>query len=223
MIQPAETDVIIVGAGPVALFAVFELGLFDMRCHLIDALSRPGGQCGALYPDKPIYDIPGLPSVLAQGLVDRLLEQIAPFRPTFSFNQTATTLERAEGGRSHVTTDKGLVVSGKVIVIASGGGSLRSRRSRGPMTRLDPIASWGLRLNEGLVAVDTKKFETSTRGIFAIGDVNAYPGKLKLILSGFHEAALMTQAARDIVNPGRAAPIQYTSSSTSLRRKLGLA
>lgn len=335
-----KSDVLIVGAGPVGLFAVFELGLLDLKCHLIDILDRPGGQCAELYPEKPIYDIPGWPSISAQGLVDKLMEQIAPFQPSFSFNRMVTGLERLADGSFRLTTDENEVFEAKVVVIAAGGGSfqpkrppipgieayegasvfysvrrmedfrghdlvivgggdsaldwtlnlqpvarsvtlvhrrpefraapdsvnkmyamqemkqlefqvgqvtglageggqLHSARISGPegeieiactrmlpffglTMKLGPIADWGLNLNENLVPVDTEKFETSSPGIFAIGDINTYPGKLKLILSGFHEAALMAQAAKRIVDPGERVVFQYTTSSTSLQKKLGV-
>lgn len=338
---PEKTDVLIIGAGPVGLFAVFELGLFDMKCHLIDILDRPGGQCAELYPEKPIYDIPGYPSISAQGLVDRLMEQIAPFHPKFTFNRMVTSLERLDDGGFRVTTDEDEVFEAKVVVIAAGGGSfqpkrppipaiedyegesvfysvrrmedfrdhdllivgggdsaldwtlnlrpvakhvtlvhrrpefraapdsvnkmyalqemkklefhvgqvtalsgedgmLRSATIKGPegefdvactrllpffglTMKLGPIAEWGLNLHENLIPVDTEKFQTSVPGIFAIGDINWYPGKLKLILSGFHEAALMAQAAKRIVSPGERIVFQYTTSSTSLQKKLGVA
>jgi thioredoxin reductase (NADPH) len=341
MQEPTRTDVLIIGAGPVGLFAVFELGLFDMKCHLIDILDRPGGQCAELYPEKPIYDIPGWPRITAQGLVDRLMEQISPFKPTFTFNRMVTALERLNDGVFRVTTDENEIFEAKVVVIAAGGGSFQPKRPpipgienfesesvfysvrrmeefRGhdvvivgggdsaldwtlnlqpvaksvtlvhrrpefraapdsvnkmfamqemkqlefligqvtglkgegtrlshatikgpegesdvPCTRLlpffgltmklGPIAAWGLHLNENLIPVDTEKFETSVPGIFAIGDINTYPGKLKLILSGFHEAALMSQAAKRIVSPGERVVFQYTTSSTSLQKKLGVA
>ena len=340
MSEAIKTDVVIVGAGPVGLFAVFELGLFDMKCQLIDILDRPGGQCAELYPEKPIYDIPGLPSVSAQGLVDRLMEQIAPFKAQFTFNRMITALERLEDGTFRLTTDENEVFEAKVVVIAAGGGSFQPKRPpipgveafegtsvfysvrrmedfRGedllivgggdsaldwtvnlqpvarrvtlvhrrpefraapdsvnkmfalqelgqldfqlgqvtelkgrdgklasavvkgpdgdveiPCTRLlpffgltmklGPISEWGLNLHENLIPVDTEKFQTSEPGIFAIGDINWYPGKLKLILSGFHEAALMAQAAKRIVSPGERIVFQYTTSSTSLQRKLGV-
>jgi thioredoxin reductase (NADPH) len=320
---------------------VFELGLFDMKCHLVDILDRPGGQCAELYPEKPIYDIPALPSVTAQGLVDRLMEQIAPFKPTFSFNRMVSSLEKLEDGDFRATTDENEVIEAKVVVIAAGGGSFQPKRppipgieafegtsvfysvrrmeefrghdlvivgggdsaldwtlnlqpvaksvtlvhrrpefraapdsvnkmyalqemrelefqvgqvtglagSGGQLTsatvkgpdgdvevactrmlpffgltmKLGPIADWGLNLHENLIPVDTEKFETSVPGIFAIGDINWYPGKLKLILSGFHEAALMAQAAKRIVSPGERIVFQYTTSSTSLQKKLGVA
>ena len=338
--ETTKTDVLIVGAGPVGLFSVFELGLLDLKCHLIDILDRPGGQCAELYPEKPIYDIPGWPSISAQGLVDKLLEQIAPFKPTFSYNRMVSSLERLDDGSFRITTDENESFEAKVVVIAAGGGSFQPKRPpipgieayedesvfysvrrmedfrghdlvivgggdsaldwtlnlqpvaksvtlihrrpefraapdsvnkmyamqemgklefqvgqvtgltgaggriasatvKGPQgeievpcsrmlpffgltMKLGPIAEWGLNLHENLIPVDTEKFQTSTPGIFAIGDINTYPGKLKLILSGFHEAALMAQAAKRIVNPGERVVFQYTTSSTSLQKKLGV-
>ncbi len=340
MASLTKTDVVIVGAGPVGLFAVFELGLLDLKCHLIDILDRPGGQCAELYPEKPIYDIPGWPKISAQGLVDKLMEQAAPFKPEFTFNRMVSSLERLEDGSFRLTTDEGEVLEAKVVVIAAGGGSFQPKRPpipgieayegksvfysvrrmeefRGhdlvivgggdsaldwtlnlqpianrvtlvhrrpefraspdsvnkmyamhemkhldfqvgqvtaltgkdgqlatatimgadgdievPCTRMLPffgltmklgsIAEWGLNLHENLIPVDTEKFETSVPGIFAIGDINTYPGKLKLILSGFHEAALMAQAAKRIVAPGERIVFQYTTSSTNLQKKLGV-
>jgi thioredoxin reductase (NADPH) len=341
MSTTTQTDVLIIGAGPVGLFAVFELGLFDMKCHLVDILDRPGGQCAELYPEKPIYDIPAWPKISAQGLVDQLMEQIAPFKPTFSFNRMVSSLERLEDGTFRATTDENEVIEAKVVVVAAGGGSFQPKRPpipgieafegtsvfysvrrmeefrghdlvivgggdsaldwtlnlqpvarsvtlvhrrpefraapdsvnkmyalqemkqleflvgqvsalagsdgqlssatvRGPegdvevactrmlpffglTMKLGPIADWGLNLHENLIPVDTEKFETSVPGIFAIGDINWYPGKLKLILSGFHEAALMAQAAKRVVSPGERIVFQYTTSSTSLQKKLGVA
>jgi thioredoxin reductase (NADPH) len=335
-----KTDVLIVGAGPVGLFAVFELGLMDMKAHLVDILDRPGGQCAELYPEKPIYDIPAWPSISGQGLVDQLMEQIAPFKPSFTFNRMIASLTRLPDGAFRAITDEGEAIEAKVVVIAAGGGSFQPKRPpipgieayegrsvfysvrrmedfrdqdlvivgggdsaldwtlnlqpiarsvtlvhrrpefraapdsvnkmyalqemkklefqvgqvtalRGgdgqlatatvkgpngdveiPCTRmlpffgltmkLGPIADWGLNLHENLIPVDTEKFETSEPGIFAIGDINWYPGKLKLILSGFHEAALMAQAAKRIVSPGERVVFQYTTSSTSLQKKLGV-
>ena len=340
MAAPNKTDVLIIGAGPVGLFAVFELGLLDLKCHLIDILDRPGGQCAELYPEKPIYDIPGWPSISAQGLVDKLMEQIAPFHPEFTYSRMVTALEPLEGGGFRVTTDESEVFEATVVVIAAGGGSfqpkrppipgieayeggsvhysvrrmedfrdhdlvivgggdsaldwtlnlqpiarsvtlvhrrpefraapdsvnkmfalqetgeldfrigqvtglggeggtLRSVSIKGPegtdeipctrllpffglTMKLGPIAEWGLNLHENLIPVDTEKFQTSVPGIFAIGDINTYPGKLKLILSGFHEGALMAQAAKRIVSPGERIVFQYTTSSTNLQKKLGV-
>ena len=334
------TDCVIIGAGPCGLFAVFELGLVDVSAHVIDILGKPGGQCAELYPEKPIYDIPGLPVVTGQELTDRLLEQIRPFNPVFHYGERIDELQRLDDGRFRVRTDAGATFVTKVVVIAAGGGSFTPKRPplegieayegksvfyavrrmddfrghdvvvvgggdsaldwtlnlqpiarslalvhrrdefrgaphsveamRGlvaagkislvigqvtglhgsdgalsavtlksasgevqhPTTRLlpffgltmklGPIADWGLNLHENLIPVDTAKFETSIPGVFAIGDINTYPGKLKLILSGFHEAALMAQAARQLVHPGRKMVFQYTTSSSSLQKKLGV-
>lgn len=338
--QPIETDALIIGAGPCGLFAVFELGLLDIKSHVIDILDRPGGQCAELYPEKPIYDVPGLPIVTGQELTDRLLEQIKPFDAQYSFSERVDTLARTADGRFRLTTDAGTEFLAKVVVIAAGGGSftpkrppldgiesyegssvfysvrrIESMRGRdvvvvgggdsaldwtlnlqpvansltlihrrddfraaphsvekmrslvaegkvrlllGQVTKLNgdgskldsvtvkttageeqiacnallpffgltmklgPIADWGLNLHENLVPVDTEKFQTSEPGIFAVGDINWYPGKLKLILSGFHEAALMAQAANKIIYPDKKVIFQYTTSSSSLQKKLGV-
>ena len=335
------TDVVVIGAGPVGLFAVFELGLLDLKCHVIDILDRPGGQCAELYPEKPIYDIPGFPVITGQGITDNLMTQIAPFAPEFHFNRMLTALVTQPDGSFRLTTDADEVFLAKVVVVAAGGGSFQPKRppvegieafegksvfysvrrmddfrdqdvvivgggdsaldwtlnlqpiarsltlvhrrdafkaapasvnsmkelvvagkinfllgqvgkvegadgqlerihfitdagdvsmpaSRllpffGLTMKLGPVADWGLALNDNLIAVDTEKFESSVPGIFAIGDINAYPGKLKLILSGFHEAALMAQAAKKVVSPGERIIFQYTTSSTKLQKKLGVA
>ena len=335
-----KTDVVIIGAGPVGLFAVFELGLLDVKCHVIDILDRPGGQCAELYPEKPIYDIPALPVVTGQQLTDQLMEQIEPFGAEYHFNEQVDTIEKIEDG-FRVGTDTGTQFECKVVVIAAGGGSftpkrpplpgieayegtsvfysvrkmeafkdkdvlivgggdsaldwtlnlqpvaksltLLHRRSEfraapasvqkmlelvdggdisfklgqvktlhgdnaqltgvtvkgadgstfehptevmlpffGLTMKLGPVANWGLNLDENLIPVDTEKFETSEKGIFAIGDINTYPGKLKLILSGFHESALMAQAAHRIIYPDKKLIFQYTTSSSSLQKKLGV-
>jgi thioredoxin reductase (NADPH) len=336
-----EADVLIIGAGPVGVFAVFELGLVDIKCHLVDILDKVGGQCAELYPEKPIYDIPGLPICTGQELTDRLMEQIKPFGATFHLGERIDDLKRAADGRFVLDTDQGKRFLAKAVVIAAGGGSFTPKRpplegieayegrsvhyavrrretlagedvlivgggdsaldwtlnlqpiarsltlvhrrddfrgaphsvakmrelvaagavrlmigqvaglkgengrlasatirtSQGtdeviPVTamlpffgltmKLGPIADWGLNLNENLIPVDTEKFETSSPGIFAVGDINWYPGKLKLILSGFHEAALMAQAVHKLVYPGKKLLFQYTTSSSSLQRKLGV-
>ena len=338
---PHKTDVIIIGAGPVGLFAVFELGLLDLKAHLIDILDRPGGQCAELYPEKPIYDIPGLPVVSGQELTDDLLKQIEPFGATYHFSQMAEQLSRTDGGLWRVTTNYDTVIEAPVVVIAAGGGSFVPKKppipgieeyedksvfysirhrgqfagkkilvagggdsaldwtinlqpiadsmalvhhrdgfraapasvnemktlveseamdlhiakikklngEKGQLTsvtvehkelgtydidcdvllpfygltmKLGPIANFGLNLKENLIPVDTEKFETSEPSIFAIGDINSYPGKLKLILSGFHEGALMSQAAKRIVHPDQKVIFQYTTSSSSLQKKLGV-
>src|ERR1700674_2577442 len=307
-----KTDAVIVGAGPVGLFAVFELGLVDIKPHVVDILDRPGGQCAELYPEKPIYDIPGLTVVSGQELTDRLMAQIKPFGAEFHFNQRVESIERLDHG-FRLTTDGGTKLECKILVIAAGGGSFTPKRPPLPgiehyegtsvfysvrkmenfkdrdvlivgggdsaldwtlnlqpvaksltllhrraefraapasvqkmldlvesgdisfeqptevmmpffglTMKLGPVADWGLDLQENLIPVDTAKFETSEPRIFAIGDINTYPGKLKLILSGFHEAALMAQAAHKYVYPDKKLIFQYTTSSSSLQKKLGV-
>ena len=335
-----ETDVIIIGAGPVGLFAVFELGLLNLRAHLVDNLDKIGGQCAELYPEKPIYDIPGRPRITGQELVDDLMEQARPFAPAFHLGQQADSLEKAEDGRWRLTTSLGTELLAPVVVIAAGAGSFVPRRpplpgieafegksvhyavrrmedfrnrrilvagggdsaldwtlnlqplaatmalvhrrdefraapdsvSRmralvadgaidlrigqiaalhgvdgwleavsvkgaegetlvecdtllpfyGLKMELGPLAGWGLNLDRNLISVDTEKFQTSVPGIFAIGDINTYPGKLKLILSGFHEAALMAQEAFRLVHPDEKLVFRYTTSSSDLHKKLGV-
>ena len=335
-----KTDAVIIGGGPVGLFAVFELGLVDVKAHVIDILDRPGGQCAELYPEKPIYDIPGLTIVTGQELTDKLMDQIKPFGAAFHFGQRVDSLERLDGGFK-LTTDIGTVFECKIVVIAAGGGSFTPKRpplpgieqyegtsvfysvrkmdhfkgkdvlivgggdsaldwtlnlapvaksltllhrrgefraapdsvrkmfelvEKGDVTfklgqvmelhgeggqlasvtvkapdgasfeqpvevmlpffgltmKLGPVGDWGLNLEENLIPVDTAKFETSETGIFAIGDINTYEGKLKLILSGFHEAALMAQQAHKYVHPDKKLIFQYTTSSSSLQKKLGV-
>jgi thioredoxin reductase (NADPH) len=335
-----DTDALVIGGGPCGLFAIFELGLLDIKAHVVDILDRPGGQCTELYPEKPIYDVPALPTVTGQELTDRLMEQIKPFGPQFHFGERIDTLKREADGRFRLTTDAGTAFLAKVVVIAAGGGSFTPKRpplagienyegksvfysvrkieqmrgrdvvivgggdsaldwtlnlapvaksltlvhrrdefraaphsvekmrklveeatvrlmigqvtelegSDGELSavqiktaggiervpcnamlpffgltmKLGPVAEWGLNLHENLINVDTERFETSEKGIFAIGDINWYPGKLKLILSGFHEAALMAQAAHRIVYPNKKLMFQYTTSSSSLQKKLGV-
>jgi thioredoxin reductase (NADPH) len=342
MSDPIKTDVLIIGAGPVGMFAVFELGLLDIKAHLVDILDKAGGQCAELYPEKPIYDIPAIPKISAQGLVDALMDQIKPFGPTFHLNEMVESIERIGEPAFRVKTDGGKVFECKVVVIAAGGGSFQPKRPpmpgieayegtsvhyavrkmdafkgkkilvvgggdsaldwtlnlaplashltllhrrsefraapdsvnkmmalasagkidfvQGQVTglegaggqlsavnvkrndgstfhiacdamlpffgltmKLGPVANWGLKLNEDLIPVDTATFETSEPGIFAIGDINTYPGKLKLILSGFHEVALMSQKAHRYVFPDKKLTFQYTTSSSSLQKKLGVA
>jgi thioredoxin reductase (NADPH) len=333
--ETLTTNAVIIGAGPVGLFAVFELGLLDIKAHLIDILDRPGGQCAELYPEKPIYDIPALPVVSGQQLTEQLMAQIKPFNPVFHFSQMANSLEKiADGWR--VTTDTGTVIESKIIIIAAGGGSFTPKKppikniadyedksvfyavrkketfkdkhlviAGGGDSALDwtialqpvaksltlvhrrdefraaphsveqmrrlvaedkiklvignltdlkgsagqiesailstaeiacdallafygltmkpgPVAGFGLDMKDNLILVNTENFETNVPGIFAIGDINWYPGKLKLILSGFHEAALMAQKAFRYVHPERKWRFEYTTSSTSLQEKLGV-
>ncbi|KWT66901.1 NAD(P)/FAD-dependent oxidoreductase [Hyphomicrobium sulfonivorans] len=335
-----ETDAVIIGAGPVGLFAVFELGLVDIKAHIIDILDKPGGQCAELYPEKPIYDIPALPTVTGQELTDRLLEQIKPFGAELHLNERVDALKRLPDGRFSLITDAGTEFITKVVVIAAGGGSFTPKRPPLPgienfeghsvfysvrrieamrdkkvlivgggdsaldwtlalqpvaksvtllhrrddfraaphsvekmrqlvetgdvrlmigqvssiegegnqltaatikgkdgeeridvdamlpffglTMKLGPVADWGLHLTENLIPVDTEKFETSEQGIFAVGDINTYPGKLKLILSGFHEVALMAQQAHKYVHPEKKLLFQYTTSSSNLQKKLGV-
>ncbi len=345
MTEIIKTDALIIGAGPVGLFAVFELGLLDIKAQLIDILPKVGGQCSELYPEKPIYDIPGFPIVTGQGLVDNLMQQIKPFHPLFHLGEMVQGLDvlgTKEAPLFRVSTDAEKVFEAKSVLIAAGGGSFQPKKPpiagidayegtsvfysvrkmeamRGkdivivgggdsaldwtlnlqPIARsvtlvhrrdafraaphsvnamralvaegkmdfslgqiialkgdnsvlstavlkgedgsmrdlpcnvlmpffgltmkLGPIAQWGLGLHENLVPADTEKFETSVPGIFAIGDINTYPGKLKLILSGFHEAALAAQKVHRYVYPDKKLTFQYTTSSTSLQKKLGVA
>ncbi len=342
MSDTIKTDVVIIGAGPVGLFAVFELGLLDMKVHLIDILDKVGGQCAELYPEKPIYDIPGIPIVTGHGLTEALMAQIKPFGPTFHLGEMVTTIEKIGEPAFRVATDTGKSFECKAVVIAAGGGSFQPKRppingiepyedksvhyavrkmeqfrdkrllvvgggnsaldwtlnlhplarrltlvhrrdefrgapdsvnkmralvaaghmdlkigqvtelegadgqlaaatikdKAGALERIEidamlpffgltmklgPVADWGLELKDNLIPVDTAAFETNIPGIFAIGDINTYPGKLKLILSGFHEGALMAQQAYHYVYPDKKLVFQYTTSSTNLQKKLGVA
>ena len=345
MTESIKTDVVIIGAGPIGLFAVFELGLLDIKAQLIDILGKPGGQCAELYPEKPIYDIPGFPIVTGQGLVDNLMEQCRPFSPVFHYGEMVERVEvlgDTAAPRFHVHSETGQVFECKSILIAAGGGSFQPKKPPiagieayegksvfyavrkmdafigkkvlivgggdsaldwtlnlhplakritllhrrdafraaphsvnamrelvseksmdlllgqitalkgadgqlagavvkhddgtttevecdvmlpffGLTMKLGPIAEWGLNLHENLIPVDTEKFETNVPGIFAVGDINTYPGKLKLILSGFHEGALAAQKIHRYVYPEKRLTFQYTTSSTSLQKKLGVA
>jgi thioredoxin reductase (NADPH) len=342
---PIETDAVIVGAGPVGLFQVFELGLLEIKAHIIDSLAYPGGQCIELYPDKPIYDIPAVPVCTGKELTDSLLKQIEPFGATFHFGQEVSVVQKQEDGRFYVETSKGTRFLTKTIFIAGGVGSFQPRtlkvdgiekfedtqlfyRVRNPaqfsgknlviigggdsaldwtmnfvqdgphkaesvilmhrrdgfraapasvakmkalcdayemqfivgqvtgfeasdgrlrqlkvtgadaVTRLvpvdmllvffglspklGPIAEWGLNIDRKQIVVDTEKFQTSIPGIFAVGDINTYPGKKKLILSGFHEAALAAFGASPIVFPDKRVLLQYTTTSPKLHKVLGV-
>jgi thioredoxin reductase (NADPH) len=342
MSESIKTDVLIIGAGPCGLFAVFELGLLDMKAHVIDILDKVGGQCAELYPEKPIYDIPAIPFITGQGLCEALMAQIKPFGSTFHLSEMVETIEKIGDPLFRLTTDQGKVFEAKIVVIAAGGGSFQPKRppvpgieayegtsvhyavrkmdifrdkrllvvgggdsaldwtlnlapiakrvtlmhrrdqfraapdsvnkmkalvaekkmdfvlgqvtglegQGGQLTaalakpdkgdpyrvecdamlpffgltmKLGPVANWGVKLDDDLIPVDTAAFESNVPGIFAIGDINTYPGKLKLILSGFHEAALMAQKAYHYVYPEKRLVFQYTTSSTSLQKKLGVA
>ncbi|MFY0713818.1 NAD(P)/FAD-dependent oxidoreductase [Seonamhaeicola sp. NFXS20] len=328
-----KTDILIIGAGPTGLFTVFEAGLLKLKCHLIDALPQPGGQCSEIYPKKPIYDIPGFPEILAGDLTRNLLEQGKQFEPGFTLGERAETIEKQDDGSFIVTTNKGTKHQAPVVAIAGGLGSFEPRKPaiegladyedngveyiikdpeiyrnknvviagggdsaldwsifltdvaksvtlihrrnefRGaldsvekvgelknegkinlitpaevtgilgdgkvtgvvvekkdeePFTidtdhfiplfglspKLGPIANWGLEIEKNAIKVDnTRNYQTNIDGIFAIGDVNTYPEKLKLILCGFHEATLMCQAAYRIINPGKRLVLKYTTVS----------
>jgi thioredoxin reductase (NADPH) len=340
-----ETDAVIVGAGPVGLFQVFELGLLEIKAHIIDSLAYPGGQCIELYPDKPIYDIPAVPVCTGKELTDNLLKQIEPFGTTFHLGQEVTAVRKQGDGRFEVETSKGTRLLTKTIFVAGGVGSFQPRllrveglakydgtqlhyRVRNPaqfagknlvivgggdsaldwtlnfvqdgpnqaesvilihrrdgfraapasvakmrelcdayemqfmvgqvtgieeandrlqalkvtggdgVTRLvpldmllvffglspklGPIADWGLSIDRKQVTVDTEKFETNVPGIFAVGDINTYPGKKKLILSGFHEAALAAFGAAPYIFPDKRIQLQYTTTSPKLHKVLGV-
>ena len=325
-----KTDILIVGAGPVGLFTVFEAGLLKLKCHLVDALPQPGGQLSEIYPKKPIYDIPGYPSVLAGELVDNLMKQIEPFNPTFTLGERAERYERQEDGSFIVYTNEDTAIHCKVIAIAGGLGSFEPRKPplenieqfegkgvdymvkdpakykdkriliagggdsaldwaielseaskeltlihrrssfRGALDSVDkvmalaqegkinlitnaqatglngngqlsevlikskengeqkiavdyfvplfgltpklgPIGDWGLDIEKNAIKVDTFDYRTNIDGIFAIGDINTYPGKLKLILCGFHEATLMVQSAFKIIYPDQKLSFKYTT------------
>lgn len=191
MRREGRTEIAIVGAGPVALFAVFQLGLFGFKCHVFDAMERAGGQCVALYADKPIFDIPAFPRIMGEELIERLREQIAPYEPIFNFGHVVQGMSMP-GNAVTLSTDKGCF-DADAVVIASGLGAFSGE---GQILRPDPLSRCELARNGNAIAVDPETFRTSQPGIYAIGDACHYPGKLKLILSGFHEAALMTQALR---------------------------
>jgi len=326
-----ETDIVVIGAGPTGLFTVFEAGLLGMRCHLIDSLPKPGGQCSEIYPNKPIYDIPAYPEILAGDLVEKLLEQIKPFSPGYTLGETAEKLSKS-GDDFVITTDKGTEISAKVVAIAGGLGNFEPRKPNiedlnvyeenginysivdpnkykgknvvisgggdsaldwtivlskiakkvtlihrrnqfrgavdsvnkiqklkdqnvldiitpailkklngqkqlesidvsveneivniptdyliplyGLVPKMDVFKSWGLEIEKNALKVNNAlDYQTNKEGIFAIGDINYYPGKLKLILSGFHEAAIMCHSAFKIVNPGKKNFLKYTTVS----------
>ena len=326
-----KTDIIIIGAGPTGLFTVFEAGLLKLKCHLIDALAQPGGQCSEIYPKKPIYDIPAYPEILAGDLTDKLLEQCKQFEPGFTLGERAEEITKGDDGIFTVTTNKGTQHQAPVVAIAGGLGSFEPRKPQlenlekfedngieyiikdpeiyrdkkvviagggdsaldwsiflaninaevtlvhrrnefrgaldsvekvielkkqnkiniitpaeivklngdrvlksvviasndneqevevdhfiplfGLSPKLGPIANWGLEIEKNAIKVDTYDYQTNIPGIFAIGDVNTYPGKLKLILCGFHEATLMCQSAYKIINPGKRYVLKYTTVS----------
>lgn len=328
--MPLTTDVIIIGAGPCGLFAVFEAGLLKWHCHLVDYLPSPGGQCSEIYPKKPIYDIPGFPSVLAGELVDNLVKQGAPFHPTFTFGERADTLEVLPDGTFSVTTSRGTQIHGHTVLIAGGLGCFEPRKpvianlstyedsgveyiirdpemyrdkdvviggggdsaldwtivlasiaksvtlihrsqqfraapdsvakanalaTSGSITmitdanvsdlygdgclssvqithndgsteslkadhyiplfglspKLGPISNWGLGIEKNAVLVDPTTYQTAIPGIFAVGDIAEYPNKLKLILSGFHEASVALNYQYQKLHPEKKHVIKYTT------------
>jgi thioredoxin reductase (NADPH) len=215
----ADTDVVLVGAGPVALFAVFQLGLYGLKCTLVDSLDRAGGQCAVLYPDKPIYDVPGFPRIDGLDLTARLLEQIAPFSPAFRFGSIVTGFAQRPDGRIAVALKDGGVLGASVVVVATGLGTFLPGEAE-PSLEAGPAADWPLERTGDAFAVDPERFQTSHPGVFAVGDACHYPGKLRLILSGFHEAALMTQAVRRISFPGGRTTLEYTTSSSRLKKRI---
>ena len=326
-----ETDIIIIGAGPCGLFTVFEAGLLKLKCHLIDALPQPGGQCVEIYPKKPIYDIPAFPEILAGDLVDNLMKQISPFKPTFTLGERAETIEKTDDDKFIVTTNRGTTHIAPVVAIAGGLGSFEPRKPpipnlsdfedkgveyiikdpefyrgkdviisgggdsaldwaiflaegvaksvglvhrrqtfRGHLDsvqkvmdlaqkgkiklitdaevtglegdqklesiiikhktegeykvitdhwvplfglspKLGPIGDWGLDIEKNAIKVDTLDYSTNRPGVYAIGDVNTYEGKLKLILCGFHEATIMVQSAFKRINPDKNLVLKYTT------------
>ena len=342
---PIEADAVVIGAGPVGLFQVFELGLLEIKAHVIDALPFPGGQPAELYPDKPIYDIPAIPVCTGQELVNNLLKQIEPVGATFHLGQEVSTVEQRDDGRFFVATSKGTQFLTKTLFIAAGVGAFQPRALKldsinafegrqlfyrvaspdacagdhvvilgdgdaalewaatfatpgpnkaqsvtlihrrdvfqatatniarmrelcerremrflvgqptgfesegdrltglqitdpqaqthsvpldkllvflGLSPKLGPIAHWGLDIERKQLVVDTEKFSTSVPGIFAVGDINTYPGKKKLILSGFHEATLAAFGAAPFVFPDKKLLLQYTTTSTQLHKVLGV-
>jgi thioredoxin reductase (NADPH) len=339
--EPITAECVIVGAGPCGLFQVFELGLLGISAHVVDSLQHPGGQCAELYPDKPIYDIPAIPVCGAQELVDRLLQQIKPFKAQLHLGQEVVEFARRDDGRFHLATSAGARFDAATVVLAAGLGSFQPRRigiegsqaweggaiqyrvrnaaalagkhvvifgggdsaldwtlellpraasltlvpqrrefraapasvarmqehvAAGRMRcfealphslmlesgtlrginikrpdgtlhglpadqllvffglhpKLGPIAEWGLELEKRALKVDTEKFQTSIAGVFAVGDINTYPGKKKLILSGFHEAALAAFAIQHHLYPQKKQFLQYTTTSPVMHQRLGV-
>jgi thioredoxin reductase (NADPH) len=338
---PIDTDCLVIGAGPIGLFQVFELGLLEIRAHVVDSLTRVGGQCIELYPEKPIYDIPAVPVCTGRELTENLLRQIERFKPIFHLGDEVVVVRRRDDGRFDVETSDHTCFVTKTISIAAGVGAFQPRKLKlegvsafenkqlyyrvedprlfegknvvicgggdsaldcafdfvgksasvvlvhrsdvfraapasvarmrelcaryemqfeigqvtgfdaqddrlaalkiaggdgvtrrleldcllvfyGLSPKLGPIADWGLKIDRKQIVVDTARFETSTPGIFAVGDINSYPGKRKLIVSGFHEATLAAFAVAEYVYPGKTIHTQYSTTSPTLHKALGV-
>ncbi|MCF3642404.1 NAD(P)/FAD-dependent oxidoreductase [Rhizobium sp. TRM95111] len=218
--RAADADVVIVGCGSAALYAVFQLGLYKLRCLLVDSLDRPGGQCAALYPDKPILDVPGFPETTGDALIEALLRQAAPFAPRFMLRERADSFSAEPGGGFSTHLQGGTAVRSRIVVVASGLGSFTPDGASGDprlaSLAAGPAGDWPLARGRFGLTVDPRSLETSVEGVYAIGDAADYPGKLKLILCGFHEAALMTQSVRHRITGVRRPPL-YTTASGSGR------
>ncbi|HVK90816.1 MAG TPA: NAD(P)/FAD-dependent oxidoreductase [Mycoplana sp.] len=224
MPESGDADVLIVGAGPAALFAVFQLGIYGLRCHLVDGLDRPGGQCAVLYPDKPIFDVPGFPEIGGSELTERLLRQGAPFEPRFTFGRTVLELSCDGAAPWLAVLDDGTRLGARQVVLATGLGRFaipEGGDAADAALEPGPAGQWPLRRARGGFSVDPGTLETSQPGLFAIGDACDYPGKVKLILSAFHEAALATQEIRHRIAGGRRPQVEYTTTSRRVRERLG--
>lgn len=222
MSNRGNADVLIVGAGPAALFAVFQLGIYGLRCHLVERLDRAGGQCTVLYPDKSIYDVPAFPEIGGDDLTERLLRQGAPCGPCFTFGRSAVELALVDG-RWQLDLDDGTAILAGYVILATGIGMFdMPPGERGGVELVPgPVAQWSLDRSRGGIHVDPATLETSRPGVFAIGDACDYPGKLKLILSAFHEAALATQEIRKRHAGTRLPAVEYSTTSRRVRARLG--
>lgn len=224
MSNRGNADVLIVGAGPAALFAIFQLGIYGFRCHLVDRLDRAGGQCAVLYPDKPIYDVPGFPEISGGELTERLVRQAAPCEPRFTFGRSVVDLVATGDGPWRVSLDDGTLVDAGCVILATGLGMFDMPpgvSAEAAELVPGPVAQWPLERSRGGIRVDPSTFQTAQRGLFAIGDACDYPGKVKLILSGFHEAALATQEIRRHLTGGKRSAVEYSTTSKRVRERLG--
>lgn len=208
----SSCDAIIIGAGPAGLFAAFQLGIHGLQSVILDSASQPGGQCAALYADKPIYDLPGLPAIDGEELVRQLSRQVDRFKPKICLSDRAVFIQTGENGRHAVQTASGQRYEAPFVIVATGLGPFGRA-----MSRQDMIMPEGLAFAESHIEVDTERFESAVSGIFAIGDAVTYPGKLCLLVSAFHEAALMAFAIRKRRAGEKRVPQEYSSTSTTLR------